>query len=450
MTRQIKLGAFLPGGGQHIAAWRHPDAPADGATNFEFHKQLAQTAERGLFDAYFLADNLSVGLGGREGGNAKIAGFEPVTLFAALAPLTTHLGFIATASTTYEEPYTLARKFASLDLLSNGRAGWNVVTSAGDDTARNFNRDRQPDHADRYARAHEHVETVKALWDSWEDDAFIRDKASGTLLRHRQAARHRPQGRAFQRQGSAQRAASGAGPSGGGAGRPVRGRAQARGRLGRSHLHRASEPGFGAGVLPRHQGAREGGRPQPRPCADHARRRALRRPHRGGSARQVPAAQRPHPAGGRRGAAQRPGRRHARHQGLSARRAAAAEQGDRGHEEPPGADPPDRRRARLHHPPALPVGGDRARALHHRRQRRAGRRPAGGMVRQRGRRRLQHPAAVAAGRARRFRRSRHPRAAAPRPVPHRLRRHGRCAKTSACRGRSTRGPPRAHSLQAAE
>ncbi len=185
MTRQIKLGAFLPGGGQHIAAWRHPDAPADGATNFEFHKQLAQTAERGLFDAYFLADNLSVGLGGREGGNAKIAGFEPVTLFAALAPLTTHLGFIATASTTYEEPYTLARKFASLDLLSNGRAGWNVVTSAGDDTARNFNRDKQPDHADRYARAHEHVETVKALWDSWEDDAFIRDKESGPLLRHR-------------------------------------------------------------------------------------------------------------------------------------------------------------------------------------------------------------------------------------------------------------------------
>ncbi|WP_027168297.1 LLM class flavin-dependent oxidoreductase [Mesorhizobium sp. WSM3224] len=179
MSRKIRLGAFLPGGGQHIAAWRHPDAPADGATNFEFHKQLALTAERGLFDAYFLADNLTVGLGAREGGNAKIAGFEPVTLFAALAPLTTHLGFIATASTTYEEPYTLARKFASLDLLSNGRAGWNVVTSAGDETAKNFNRDKQPDHADRYARAHEHVETVKALWDSWEDDAFIRDKQSG-------------------------------------------------------------------------------------------------------------------------------------------------------------------------------------------------------------------------------------------------------------------------------
>ncbi|MGE0280856.1 MAG: LLM class flavin-dependent oxidoreductase [Rhizobiaceae bacterium] len=179
MPRQIKLGAFLPGGGQHIAAWRHPDSPADGATNFEFHKRLAQTAERGLFDAYFLADSLSVGLGGREGGNAKIAGFEPVTLFSALAPLTKKIGFIATASTTYEEPYTLARKFASLDLISNGRAGWNVVTSAGDDTARNFNRDIQPAHADRYDRAREHVETVTALWDSWEDDAFLRDKDSG-------------------------------------------------------------------------------------------------------------------------------------------------------------------------------------------------------------------------------------------------------------------------------
>lgn len=179
MTRTIKLGAFLPGGGQHIAAWRHPRSPADGATNFEFHKQLALTAERGLFDAFFLADNLSVGLGGREGGNAKIAGFEPVTLFSALAPLTQNIGFIATSSTTYEEPYTVARKFASLDLLSNGRAGWNVVTSAGDETARNFNLDVQPAHADRYSRAQEHVDVVKALWDSWEDDAFLRDKETG-------------------------------------------------------------------------------------------------------------------------------------------------------------------------------------------------------------------------------------------------------------------------------
>ena len=112
MTRRIRLGAFLPGGGQHIAAWRHPDSPADGATSFDFHVKLAQEAERGLFDAYFLADGLAIAFGGGiEGGNAKVAGFEPVTLFSALAPLTKNLGFIATASTTYEEPYNTARKF---------------------------------------------------------------------------------------------------------------------------------------------------------------------------------------------------------------------------------------------------------------------------------------------------------------------------------------------------
>lgn len=183
MTRQIKLGAFLPGGGQHVAAWRHPDSPADGATSFEFHKQLALSAERGLFDAYFLADGLAVAFGGgMEGGNAKVAGFEPVTLFAALAPLTTNLGFIATASTSYEEPYNTARKFASLDLISGGRAGWNVVTTGSAAAALNFNHDTQPAHADRYARGAEHVEVVKALWDSFEDDVFIRDKESGVFF----------------------------------------------------------------------------------------------------------------------------------------------------------------------------------------------------------------------------------------------------------------------------
>jgi FMN-dependent oxidoreductase (nitrilotriacetate monooxygenase family) len=183
MTRKIRLGAFLPGGGQHVTAWRHPDSPADGATSFAFHVQLAQEAERGLFDAYFLADGLAVSFGGgMEGGNAKVAGFEPVTLFAALAPLTKHIGLIATASTTYEEPYNLARKFASLDLISNGRAGWNVVTTATEAAAHNFNLDQQHPHAVRYARAAEHVDVVKKLWDSFEDDAFLRDKATGRFF----------------------------------------------------------------------------------------------------------------------------------------------------------------------------------------------------------------------------------------------------------------------------
>ncbi|MTH79783.1 LLM class flavin-dependent oxidoreductase [Paracoccus aestuariivivens] len=180
MTRKIRLGAFLPGGGQHVASWRHPDQPADGAVSFAFHLQLAQEAERGLFDAYFLADGLATSTGGlSEGGPARIAGLEPVTLFAALAPLTQNLGFIATASTTYEEPFNTARKFASLDLISGGRAGWNVVTTATEAAARNFNLDQQHPHAYRYARAAEHVEVVKKLWDSFEDDVFIRDKESG-------------------------------------------------------------------------------------------------------------------------------------------------------------------------------------------------------------------------------------------------------------------------------
>ena len=130
-----------------------------------------------------LSDAAVIDIGGaREGGNAKVAGFEPVTLFSALAPFTTHLGFIATASTTYEEPYTTARKFASLDLISGGRAGWNVVTTTGDPTAQNFNRETQLPHAARYRRAAEHVDVVKKLWDSFEDDAFLRDKEAGVFF----------------------------------------------------------------------------------------------------------------------------------------------------------------------------------------------------------------------------------------------------------------------------
>lgn len=183
MSRKIKLGAFLPGGGQHIAAWRHPDQPADGALSLEFYKRLAQTAERGLFDAYFLADNLSIGFGGaRDGGNARVAFFEPTTLFSVLAQFTKNIGFIATSSTTYEEPFLTARKFASLDLLSGGRAGWNVVTTAGDTTAQNFNRDTQLPHADRYKRAGEHVDVVKKLWDSFEDDVFVRNVETGVFF----------------------------------------------------------------------------------------------------------------------------------------------------------------------------------------------------------------------------------------------------------------------------
>jgi len=126
---QLRLGAFLPGAGQHVAAWRHPDAEPEHVFDFEYFKRLAQTAERGLFDAYFLADGLSTNFGGDSGGRRdRSTYFEPVTLFSALSTVTKHIGFIATASTTYEDPYLLARKFASLDHLSPRRSGWNVAT----------------------------------------------------------------------------------------------------------------------------------------------------------------------------------------------------------------------------------------------------------------------------------------------------------------------------------
>ncbi|KYC38935.1 nitrilotriacetate monooxygenase [Scytonema hofmannii PCC 7110] len=180
--KQLKLGAFLPGSGHHVAAWRHPDAQADGGLNFQHYKRLAQTAERGKFDMVFLADGVAV----RERGQGKealsrtaVVHFEPLTLLSALSAVTEHIGLTATVSTTYNEPYHLARKFASLDYLSGGRAGWNLVTSATEVEAKNFSRDRHMEHTLRYERAKEFVDIVTKLWDSWEDDAFLRDKESG-------------------------------------------------------------------------------------------------------------------------------------------------------------------------------------------------------------------------------------------------------------------------------
>ncbi|WP_035057579.1 LLM class flavin-dependent oxidoreductase [Andreprevotia chitinilytica] len=181
--KQLKLGAFIPGAGHHVAAWRHPDAQADGSINLQHYIKVAQTAERGLFDTLFLADGLAAGFGtGQSGKHAWGGSFEPLTLFSALSVVTKHVGFVATASTTYEDPYILARKFASLDHLSNGRAGWNVVTTGNPNTAANFGLESHPDHSLRYERGREFVDAVKGLWDSWEDDAFTRDKVTGQFF----------------------------------------------------------------------------------------------------------------------------------------------------------------------------------------------------------------------------------------------------------------------------
>lgn len=184
--RQIKLGAFIPTTSQHVAGWRHPESRPQDHLNIDYVIELAQTAERGLFDAYFLADGLSVRWGsaieGEKGLGDKGVGFEPVTLFAALSTVTKNIGFIATASTTYEDHYILARKFASLDHISKGRAAWNVVTTASADTARNFGLEKHPDAKVRYERADEFIEVTQKLWDSWEDDTFIYNKEDGQFF----------------------------------------------------------------------------------------------------------------------------------------------------------------------------------------------------------------------------------------------------------------------------
>ncbi|MBY5813287.1 NtaA/DmoA family FMN-dependent monooxygenase, partial [Rhizobium leguminosarum] len=183
--RQMRLGAFIMATGHHIAAWRHPEAQADAGLNIDHYRELAQTAERGKFDLVFVADSPAGWERAKDPEalrrTAQGAHFEPLTLWAALSQVTKHIGFVATASTTYEDPYLLARRFASLDYISKGRAAWNVVTT-GADVSKNFSIAGHPAHADRYERAEEFVDLVKGLWDSYEDDAFIRDKESGVYL----------------------------------------------------------------------------------------------------------------------------------------------------------------------------------------------------------------------------------------------------------------------------
>ncbi|EUB97353.1 FMN-dependent oxidoreductase, nitrilotriacetate monooxygenase family [Rhizobium sp. CF080] len=183
---QIKLGAFLYPTGHHIAAWRHPEAQADAGSNFAHYAGLAQAAEAAKFDLVFMADG--VGTRGTDidalsrTAQRYVAQFEPITLLSALAALTRNIGFVATASTSYNEPYHIARKFASLDHISGGRAGWNLVTSASDHEAHNFGRDEHYAHAERYERAEEFADVVRGLWDTFEEDSFPRDKQSGIFF----------------------------------------------------------------------------------------------------------------------------------------------------------------------------------------------------------------------------------------------------------------------------
>ncbi|MFJ3259589.1 LLM class flavin-dependent oxidoreductase [Pseudomonas sp. NPDC086581] len=179
MTRTLSLGAFLMATGHHVSAWRHPDVPANGGLDFRLYKRLAQVAEAAKFDAVFVADSVAAPTGDIASRMARSDHFEPLTLLSALAAVTERIGLIGTVTTSYNEPYHVARKFASLDHISEGRAGWNLVTSDAAAEALNFNRQEHFGHAERYARAREFHEVVTGLWDSWGDDAFTRDKASG-------------------------------------------------------------------------------------------------------------------------------------------------------------------------------------------------------------------------------------------------------------------------------
>ena len=181
----MHLGAFVHETGQHVAAWRHPEAHMGSGTSFAEALEVAQLAERGKFDLLFLADTAAVNLSGSADARrrmGKVVKFEPMTVLSALAAVTKNLGLVATSTTTYNEPYTLARQFASLDQISGGRAGWNLVTSNNEADALNYSKDEYLAHADRYDRAIEFAEVVNGLWDSWDEDAFIRDKASGVFF----------------------------------------------------------------------------------------------------------------------------------------------------------------------------------------------------------------------------------------------------------------------------
>ncbi len=181
---QLRLGAFMRPVSIHTSAWRYPGSYPDANFNFQHYVRFIQTLERGCFDAFFMADHLAVlnmPMAALKR-SATVTSFDPLTLLPALAALTSHIGLIATASTSYNDPYHIARKFASLDHISGGRAGWNVVTSANPHEALNFGREQHLEHAERYKRAREFYEVVTGLWDSWADDAFIRDVEQGVYF----------------------------------------------------------------------------------------------------------------------------------------------------------------------------------------------------------------------------------------------------------------------------
>lgn len=171
----MHLGVYAVGTGNHISGWRHPGARTSGIDLSAF-QEIARTCERGKFDFLFVGDSLSFRIDGHPG---QMMRFEPLTLLSALSASTSHIGLVATASTTYDDPFSIARRFSSLDILSGGRAAWNIVTTSMSEAAHNFSLKEPVEHDLRYEMATEFVETVRKLWDSWEDGALVVDTETG-------------------------------------------------------------------------------------------------------------------------------------------------------------------------------------------------------------------------------------------------------------------------------
>ena len=178
-TRQLKLGFILHGVGPGWGDWRHADADPSASTNIDFYLRQAKLAEQGKFDFLFVADSVHIT---EKSSPHYLNRFEPLTILSALATATKNIGLVGTLTVSYSEPYTVARQFASLDHISHGRAGWNVVTSWLSGSAENYGKPSHPPHEVRYRIAAEHLETVQGLWDSWEDDALVGDKSSGEFF----------------------------------------------------------------------------------------------------------------------------------------------------------------------------------------------------------------------------------------------------------------------------
>src|ERR1700684_2970205 len=242
--RQLHLGAFMRPASIHTGGWRYPGAWPDMNFNLAHIKQSIQTLERAKFDAFFMADHMAVlnmPMDALKRSHTSTS-FEPFTLLSALSQVTEHIGLVATGSTTFDAPYHIARRFASLDWISGGRAGWNIVTTSNPDAALNFGLDEHMEHGERYRRAREFYDVVTGLWDSWADDAWVRDVEDGVFFDPAKMHVLNHKGKYFS----------------------VRCRPPARGGDGGSGVHRAERSCRRPKILCRRQGPHGKARPPPR------------------------------------------------------------------------------------------------------------------------------------------------------------------------------------------